>query len=72
MSDVNLMTPQLVSGAAILLSFFAGYKYALRVMRSTESPIGAEAVQSTSAAASVAEPMVCGRADGAHAVVHAF
>lgn len=39
MSDVNLITPQLVSGAAILLSFFAGYKYALRVMRSVESPV---------------------------------
>lgn len=34
MSDV--LTPQLVSGAAILLSFFAGYKYALRVLRATE------------------------------------
>lgn len=41
MSDVNLMTPQLVSGAAILLSFFAGYKYALRVVRSRESPVSA-------------------------------
>lgn len=43
MSDV---TPQLVSGAAILLSFFAGYKYALRVLRATE--LSAEDVQGKS------------------------
>lgn len=30
MSDKILETSQLVSGAAILLSFFVGYKYALR------------------------------------------
>lgn len=30
MSDKVLDTSQLVSGAAILLSFFVGYKYALR------------------------------------------
>lgn len=30
MSNPVLDNPQLVSGAAILLSFFVGYKYALR------------------------------------------
>lgn len=38
MSDLGLKDfSQLVSGAAILLSFFAGYKYALRTVSSTET-----------------------------------
>lgn len=64
MSDV---TPQLVSGAAILLSFFAGYKYALRVMRATDAStesahrqLSPEAGPSTvaSAGAAAAEALV--------------
>lgn len=58
MSDVSLVTPQLVSGAAILLSFFAGYKYALRVMRSVESPVQSDK-SDEAAAGSSGEPAVC-------------